>query len=256
MSIEETHRWTLVLSAETTTLTGPIGTVRAVVDSPPIPDVRTKCWDLVRSIRRAHSATTPTVGPASVLLDEIGSTLGRIFLADEVGSALSAGIDRARRSGAVLTLGFGLVNRDLADLPWEVIVLPGVGPLALEPTVALHRLDLADGLKATFAASQPGWRRDGPLRVLIAIAAQTFRAPTASYSTWRRSWPASSVRSSLDEGRERSRRRSSSSAHCRRYGPRCGDPDPTSCTLPATPRPDCWCSRTSRAGRTWSTPTG
>jgi len=106
-------------------------------------------------------------GPGSAVqgrLLAVGRILAERFVGQRVSDALTAEIERSARLGASLRLAIEVDDQALAELPWEALVLPGMdGPLALSPTVRLHRS--VTGLGPTSLVSIPG-----PLRILAVIA--------------------------------------------------------------------------------------
>ncbi len=98
---------------------------------------------------------------------EAGSALTAAFLEGEAGSALAGAVAEAERLGAWLELALE-VDGALADLPWETLMLPGPGPVAVRAPLVLHpRVELyraVPGLGPT-----PAIPLRGPLRILVAI---------------------------------------------------------------------------------------
>jgi hypothetical protein len=96
-------------------------------------------------------------------LAEMGRALGSHFLGGAAGTALAEAVTGADQIGASRRLAVEVADPDLADLPWETLVLPGhAQPLALHPRVAFYRS--APGLGPTAAPDIPG-----PLRILAVI---------------------------------------------------------------------------------------
>jgi tetratricopeptide (TPR) repeat protein len=115
------------------------------------------------------SAAAPALGVdrVSSALARIGRLLGETFLSGSAGAAFLTEYDRARARNSTLRLGIQVTDEDLAQLPWETLVVPGMPtPLALIDRVEIYRHvdpDLADG--ATVALQVPG-----PLKILAVIA--------------------------------------------------------------------------------------
>jgi len=95
------------------------------------------------------------------LLHEMGLALAAAFLPPAVAAALTAAIEEAVRLGSPLELALELAE-PLAELPWETLCLPGLGPLALHPRVSLFRRTATGGPAPALAVP-------GPLRILVAI---------------------------------------------------------------------------------------
>jgi hypothetical protein len=103
-------------------------------------------------------------GLLDLRLADIGTGLGRAFLAGEPGTALAGEVAAAGRANAALRLAVEVDDPDLADLPWETLTLPGgTGPLALDRSVQFYRRVPVDG-------AVPGMAIPGPLRILVLIA--------------------------------------------------------------------------------------
>ncbi|MDQ3273592.1 MAG: CHAT domain-containing protein [Actinomycetota bacterium] len=106
-------------------------------------------------------APGPAEGVLHSRLTELGRALGTRFLDGEAGAALAREVDRTRT--APLRLAVQVDDPELADLPWETLVLPGQNePLVLRPEVQLHR--------AVTVADPVAVRVPGPLRILAVIA--------------------------------------------------------------------------------------
>ena len=98
-----------------------------------------------------------------------GTELARAFVPPPVAAALGAALALARQQDRMLELAVE-PDETAADLPWETLCLPGLGPLALHPTVALVRH--VAGACATDPAAIPG-----PLRILVAIGSPEAQNP-------------------------------------------------------------------------------
>ncbi|RSM47518.1 hypothetical protein DMB66_48115 [Actinoplanes sp. ATCC 53533] len=99
----------------------------------------------------------------SPVLRESGVVLGEAFTADPVGAALSGLIEDARGQGAGLRLAV-CAEDDVADWPWEALVLPGADrALALTDAVQVFRAVDVD-------RTVPGVTIAGPLRILVVLA--------------------------------------------------------------------------------------
>ncbi|MDB5910589.1 MAG: Tetratricopeptide 2 repeat protein, partial [Massilia sp.] len=122
-------------------------------------------WRLAAARQRGEQ---PTKGPDSsggvgALLAEFGRQLGTAFLTGAAGNALTAELAQAGQLGAALQLGLDVAD-ELADLPWETLILPGATePLALHPRVQVFR--------RTAGGTTPSMTISGPLRILVAMAA-------------------------------------------------------------------------------------
>lgn len=117
----------------------------------------------------------------SEALRAIGSALGATFTPDPVGRALEDAADEAYALGATVRVGVA-ADGDLADLPWETLILPGHSePLALHPATRVYRA--CDGLASPHddttggdvdseagADAGVGVAVPGPLRILIVVA--------------------------------------------------------------------------------------
>nr|WP_055495696.1 tetratricopeptide repeat protein [Streptomyces sp. TP-A0356] len=97
--------------------------------------------------------------PTPELLREVGTALGRCFLTGPVGEALAEELVGPGRH----RLGIRVADAELAELPWETLVVPGQQtPLVLDERVDVYR-------------SAPGTRagaslRGGPPRILAVFA--------------------------------------------------------------------------------------
>lgn len=109
-------------------------------------------------------------------LEEIGSIMGEVFLPGAVGEALTRILTKARSQTIYVEFAVDLTEcPDLRGLPWEGLRHPGVdGPLALHPLVVFYRL----------AVASPTPRRvEGPLRIVVAIAAPLDGEPKLDYES-------------------------------------------------------------------------
>ena len=109
-------------------------------------------------------------------LEEIGSLMGEVFLPGAVGEALTRILTKARSQTIYVEFAVDLTEcPDLRGLPWEGLRHPGVdGPLALHPLVVFYRL----------AVASPTPRRvEGPLRIVVAIAAPLDGEPKLDYES-------------------------------------------------------------------------
>lgn len=111
----------------------------------------------------------PWIERADDGLRRLGAGLAEDFLTSPVPEVLAETLAEAGRVGRLLELA---VEPDaaLADLPWETLSLPGTGPLALHPNVALLRR--VAGARTTVPAAIPG-----PLRILVAIGSPEAQNP-------------------------------------------------------------------------------
>ncbi|MFC2359364.1 MAG: CHAT domain-containing protein [Actinomyces dentalis] len=119
-------------------------------------------------------ASEPT--PLLDALEEIGSIMGEVFLPGAVGEALTRILTKARSQTIYVEFAVDLTEcPDLRGLPWEGLRHPGVdGPLALHPLVVFYRL----------AVASPTPRRvEGPLRIVVAIAAPLDGEPKLDYES-------------------------------------------------------------------------
>ncbi|MEW9534457.1 tetratricopeptide repeat protein [Microbispora sp. NPDC049125] len=128
-----------------------------------------RVWRLTRARegRFAGALTKGVVEKPGALLDarlrDVGIGLGEVFLSGAAGQALASAMAGARRRNSALRLGVQ-VDGDLAELPWETLILPGQDrPLALHPCVELFRHLPADG-------HIPAIRIPAPLRILAVAA--------------------------------------------------------------------------------------
>ena len=102
-------------------------------------------------------------------LRRLGIGLAEDFVSPPVAEALAETVAEAGRLGRVLELALE-PDAALADLPWETLSLPGIGPLALHANVALVRR--VAGARMTAPAAIPG-----PLRILVAIGSPEAQNP-------------------------------------------------------------------------------
>ncbi|MFF4401517.1 CHAT domain-containing protein [Streptomyces sp. NPDC001480] len=118
---------------------------------------------VAKARRRAGVGTVATDEPVEryvAALDRLGNRLGEYFLAGDVGAALGV----ALRAGEVLRLAVEVEDPVLADLPWEMTVLPGESePFALDRRVQVFRALSARSQMATVPTA-------GPLRILAVVA--------------------------------------------------------------------------------------
>ena len=134
---------------------------------------------LVEARRSGARAPGGRVGEPTPLLDaleEIGSLMGEVFLPGAVGEALTRILAKARSQTIPVEFAVDLTDRpDLRGLPWEGLRHPGVdGPLALHPLVVFYRL----------AVANPTPRQvEGPLRIVVAIAAPLNGKPKLDYES-------------------------------------------------------------------------
>ncbi|OKI26358.1 hypothetical protein A6A25_32240 [Saccharothrix sp. CB00851] len=102
--------------------------------------------------------------PATAAVDQVtavGRALTAAFLPRSIAVALAARIEESASSGRAAHIALE-VDQELANLPWEGLVLDGE-PLALRPSVRLYRHTA--GLGPTALPQVPG-----PLRILAVIA--------------------------------------------------------------------------------------
>ena len=156
----------------------------------PCPDARSRLFPASERLRlarrglaeaRRSGKQTPggQVGEPTPLLDaleEIGSIMGEVFLPGAVGEALTRILTKARSQTIYVEFAVDLTEcPDLRGLPWEGLRHPEVGgPLALHPLVVFYRL----------AVASPTPRRvEGPLRIVVAIAAPLDGEPKLDYES-------------------------------------------------------------------------
>jgi tetratricopeptide (TPR) repeat protein len=97
-------------------------------------------------------------------LVQAGIALGRCFLDGAAGKALAAEMAAAEAGNAALRLAVEVRDAELADLPWETLVLPGqLTPLVLADRVEMYRAGATDHSPAAIQVR-------GPLRILVVIA--------------------------------------------------------------------------------------
>jgi len=135
---------------------------------------------LVEARRSGAQAPGGQVGESTPLLDaleEIGSLMGEMFLPGAVGEALTRILAKARSQTIPVEFALDLTEcpEELRRLPWEGLHHPEVdGPLALHPLVVFYRL----------AVASPTPRRvEGPLRIVVAIAAPLDGEPKLDYES-------------------------------------------------------------------------
>ena len=135
---------------------------------------------LVEARRSGARAPGGRVGESTPLLDaleEIGSVMGEVFLPGAVGEALTRVLAKARSQTIPVEFAVDLTEcpEELRGLPWEGLRHPGFdGPLALHPLVVFYRL----------AVASPTPRRvEGPLRIVVAIAAPLDGEPKLDYES-------------------------------------------------------------------------
>ena len=129
-----------------------------------------------RSGTRAPGGQAGEPTPLLNALEEIGSIMGEVFLPGTVGEALTRILTKARSQTIYVEFAVDLTEcPDLRGLPWEGLRHPGVdGPLALHPLVVFYRL----------AVASPTPRRvEGPLRIVVAIAAPLDGEPKLDYES-------------------------------------------------------------------------
>ena len=129
-----------------------------------------------RSGTRAPGGQAGEPTPLLNALEEIGSIMGEVFLPGAVGEALTRILTKARSQTIYVEFAVDLTEcPDLRGLPWEGLRHPGVdGPLALHPLVVFYRL----------AVASPTPRRvEGPLRIVVAIAAPLDGEPQLDYES-------------------------------------------------------------------------
>lgn len=118
---------------------------------------------VAKARRRASGGTAATDAPVEryvEALERLGRRLGEHFLAGEAGAALVA----ALRAGESLRLAVEVEDPVLADLPWEMTVLPGESePFALDRRVQVFRALRARSQVAAVPTA-------GPLRILAVVA--------------------------------------------------------------------------------------
>ena len=151
-----------------------------------------------RGLVEARRSGEPISGESTPLLDaleEIGSVMGEVFLPGAVGEALTRILAKARSQTVPVEFAVDLTEcPELRGLPWEGLRHPGVdGPLALHPLVTFYRL----------AVASPTPRRvEGPLRIVVAIAAPLDGEPELDYESELRNIVSSSVREAKAGGAE------------------------------------------------------
>lgn len=130
--------------------------------------IRERLWLAQREQRRTAatgggaSAGQPGLRAAYLRL---GQTMGNRFLAGPVGELLEAELADADRQNAALHIALEVTGeRELQDLPWQTLCLPGQDePLIMHPRTHLYHF--VPGLGSTPTMSIPG-----PLRILAVIA--------------------------------------------------------------------------------------
>ena len=150
--------------------------------------------DARRSGGRAPGGQVGEPTPLLDALEEIGSLMGEVFLPGAVGEALTRILTKARSQTIYVEFAVDLTEcPDLRGLPWEGLRHPGVDdPLALHPLVVFYRL----------AVASPTPRRvEGPLRIVVAIAAPLDGEPKLDYESELRNI-VTSVREARAEGTE------------------------------------------------------
>ncbi|WP_189257035.1 CHAT domain-containing protein [Lentzea flava] len=124
-------------------------------------------WELDRArttagrVFRSDAARAARERDLDATTRAFGTTLAEAFLPASVSTALADRLRESARSGRPAHVAFD-VSPELADLPWESLVLDGE-PLALRPGVNVYRHQ--PGLGPTARTDVPG-----PLRVLAVIA--------------------------------------------------------------------------------------
>ena len=130
-----------------------------------------------RSGARAPGGQVGEPTPLLDALEEIGSIMGEVFLPGAVGEALTQILTKARSQTIPVEFAVDLTEcpEELRGLPWEGLRHPGFdGPLALHPLVVFYRL----------AVASPTPRRvEGPLRIVVAIAAPLNGEPKLDYES-------------------------------------------------------------------------
>ena len=133
--------------------------------------------DARRSGARAPGGQVGEPTPLLDALEEIGSLMGEVFLPGAVGEAVTRILAKARSQTIPVEFAVDLTEcpEELRGLPWEGLRHPGVdGPLALHPLVVFYRL----------AVASPTPRRvEGPLRIVVAIAAPLDGEPKLDYES-------------------------------------------------------------------------
>ena len=180
-----------------------------ISEAEPYPSARSRLFPASENLRLARKGLaearrsgkqTPggQVGEPTPLLDaleEIGSVMGEVFLPGAVGEALTRILAKARSQTIPVEFAVDLTEcpEELRGLPWEGLRHPEVdGPLALHPLVVFYRL----------AVASPTPRRvEGPLRIVVAIAAPLDGEPKLDYESELRNI-VTSVREARAEGTE------------------------------------------------------
>ena len=134
---------------------------------------------LVEARRSGRRAPGRRVGEPTPLLDaleEIGSVMGEVFLPGAVGEALTRVLAKARSQTIPVEFAVDLTEcPELRGLPWEGLRHPEVdGPLALHPLVVFYRLAVASPTPRCV---------EGPLRIVVAIAAPLDGEPELDYES-------------------------------------------------------------------------
>ena len=133
--------------------------------------------DARRSGARAPGGQVGEPTPLLDALEEIGSLMGEVFLPGAVGEAVTRILAKARSQTIPVEFAVDLTEcpEELRGLPWEGLRHPEVdGPLALHPLVVFYRL----------AVASPTPRRvEGPLRIVVAIAAPLDGEPKLDYES-------------------------------------------------------------------------
>ena len=135
---------------------------------------------LVEARHSGKRAPGGRVGEPTPLLDaleEIGSLMGEVFLPGAVGEALTRVLTKARSQTIPVEFAVDLTEcpEELRGLPWEGLRHPGFdGPLALHPLVVFYRLAVASPTPRCV---------EGPLRIVVAIAAPLDGEPKLDYES-------------------------------------------------------------------------
>jgi hypothetical protein len=218
-----------------------------VAGAPPRPDldVGDLDWRLKRA--RSHWGTPRDAGDGSAgytglesALQETGSRLADTFLPPAVVAALVEAVAEAERLNSTMQLALDIAD-PLADLPWETLRLPQMGPLTLHPRVELYRhIDIG--------GSAPPSRYPARCAFSSQSVARRRRTPAASFSTWKPSCNASSTRPMPRAGPARPSSTSWSKAASLPFTPSWRRGAITSSTFPAMPDPMSyfWRMRTER----------
>ena len=162
-----------------------------ISEAEPYPSARSRLFPASENLRlvrkglaEARRSGKQTLGgqvgePTPLLdaLEKIGSLMGKVFLPGAVGEALTRVLAKARSQTIPVEFAVDLTEcpEELRGLPWEGLRHPEVdGPLALHPLVVFYRLAVASPTPRCV---------EGPLRIVVAIAAPLDGEPKLDYES-------------------------------------------------------------------------